>query len=105
MYVVLVAWYLKERRSQVNPNSGFITALHDYEKRQLLSKDTASQSQICCGLKEEDDEVGSVHELQLEIQKDGNCIGFIRVVVDQVTIFGRDPSCNVILDHASISRK
>lgn len=39
------------------------------------------------------------------MDQDGNCIGFVRLVAGQVTIFGRDPSCNVILDHASISRK
>lgn len=99
--------YLKERRNQVNPNRGFISALHEYQKSLLCLPDKAalnSATQVCSASKAKNN-TGSVHEFQLEIQKDGSCLGFITLLAGRATIFGRAPSCDVVLDHASISRQ
>eukprot|EP01018_Ginkgo_biloba_P012042 Gb_32023 [translate_table: standard] len=104
--------YLKESRSQVCPNHGFISALYAYQKSLLcMSKRTTTLDstipvQVCCAQKEKNtDGVGSAPELQLEIQKEGRHLGFIALAVRQAIIFGRASSCDVVLDHASISRQ
>lgn len=99
--------YLKERRNQVNPNRGFISALHQYQKDLLCLPDKAtlnSATQVCSAFKAKNN-TGSVHESQIEIQKDGSCLGFITLLAGRPTIFGRASSCDVVLDHASISRQ
>lgn len=99
--------YLKERRNQVNPNMGFISALLEYQKNLLCLPDKAtvnSATQVCSDFKAKNN-TASVHESQLEIQKDGSCLGFITLIAGRLTIFGRASSCDVVLDHASISRQ
>lgn len=99
--------YLKERRNQVNPNRGFISALLEYQKNLLCLPDKAtlnSATQVCSAFKAKNI-TASVHESQLEIQKDGSCLGFITLLPGRPAIFGRASSCDVVLDHSSISRQ
>ncbi|MCO5606017.1 hypothetical protein L7F22_060204 [Adiantum nelumboides] len=85
--------FLKEHRSKVNPNAGFLSALHEYshlldENRLNLSTKASSAGTLW----------------HLDILKKDDMIG--RVLLDKDIIsLGRGADCNMTLDHTSISRK
>lgn len=85
--------FLKEHRSKVNPNPGFLSALHEYSQsldvNRLVLQTKARSSRTLW---------------HFDVLKKGDFIG--SVILDKGGIsFGRGADCNVILDHASISRE
>lgn len=86
--------FLKEQRSQVNPNPGFLSALQQYSHVVGLAAQKKSETTgldcIAIGL-------------HLDIIKGAKCVGNLPLNQKSLS-FGRGADCDVILDHASISR-
>lgn len=88
--------FLKEQRSKVNPNSGFLAALHKYSHSWGIdSVGTKSESATASD---------SNTYWHLDVIKQGSCIGNLPLNLNSIS-FGRAADCNVTLDHSSISRQ
>ncbi|KAI5066327.1 hypothetical protein GOP47_0018951 [Adiantum capillus-veneris] len=85
--------FLKEHRSKVNPNPGFLSALHEYscflDENRLDVPTKASSAGI---------------PWHLDILKKEDSIGSVLLDKDVIS-FGRGADCYMILDHTSISRQ
>eukprot|EP00271_Cylindrocystis_brebissonii_P009056 TRINITY_DN23659_c0_g1_i1.p1 TRINITY_DN23659_c0_g1~~TRINITY_DN23659_c0_g1_i1.p1 ORF type:complete len:523 (-),score=95.18 TRINITY_DN23659_c0_g1_i1:406-1974(-) len=121
--------FLKQQRSKVNPNPGFMKALEAYEKRLAEEKKTQERARESEeGRKESRSTNGARHEvhrsapsrpvvpsstmptlsstgLRLEVMKDGDVVATIPLVGKSHFVIGRLPTCDIVLDHASISRQ
>lgn len=88
--------FLKDQRSKVNPNSGFLSALHEYSRVLGFSGLNSQPKAVTVS--------GSDTFWHLDVIKHGENIGNVLLNHSSIS-FGRGADCNVILDHASISRQ
>ncbi|KAH7440822.1 hypothetical protein KP509_03G012200 [Ceratopteris richardii] len=85
--------FLRDQRSKVNPNPGFVSALHEYSdllrtERVNVHIQTGPSSSLW----------------HLDVLKKADLIGSLLLDKESIS-FGRSADCTVILDHMSISRK
>ncbi|XP_002967725.2 protein phosphatase Slingshot homolog [Selaginella moellendorffii] len=76
--------FLKEQRKEVDPNPGFIKQLREVERKRSGRP---------------------AKEFVVEVHKSGQIVDTINPCEKEELIFGRQTTCDVVLDHASISRQ
>ncbi|KAH8959314.1 hypothetical protein BDL97_06G072700 [Sphagnum fallax] len=118
--------FMKEQRKQVAPNEGFLAALSKYEDSlgaaairphsagngTAAEETTVSPSRDTSSVPHLTTNEGSTHKASeqpwpphLDVMKEGRVVGTVTLTDMKELVFGRAPTCDVVLDHASISRQ
>lgn len=95
--------FLKEQRRQVLPNPGFLAALEKYEESFAAKK--LSGSPLRTGSPVVTSTSHATSGFHLEVLKNGEVCGDVELTGRDLYFIGRAPTCHIVLDHASISRK
>ncbi|CAM6111608.1 unnamed protein product [Calypogeia fissa] len=100
--------FLKQQRRQVDPNPGFLQCLYEYERELGLAFPEESASDRIgenMQSRTQPNIVEAGAPLIFDVLKEGTVLGTLAFPESNVIICGRGAMCDLVLDHASISRQ